>query len=132
MISDKLYLDVDILNSIKDEKPIHTDAMLKVMIKEGLVSGRTGAYERIRITPKGTAQLIAYREQLAVEAAKIALPQQPSNSTTDDETAERMEKEDTTSPKKPTIKQRLTDFFHLVGGTKSFIELIKLIWNFFS
>ncbi len=56
-------LRIDILNAFLPTPGRHTDDLLKFMIDEGLISGKLESNERINITPQGTAQLIAYREQ---------------------------------------------------------------------
>lgn len=79
-------LFTDILNATHSMSGTDTLSMLEFMITEKLISGKLASYERIRITPKGTAQLFAYREQLPPKAAKIESPIK-SNDTTDNSPA---------------------------------------------
>lgn len=68
--SNENMLYTEILNK-SPLSTVKTAKLLKFMLKEELVSGQTRAFERIGITPKGEAQLIAYREQLAEKAEEL-------------------------------------------------------------
>ena len=68
--SNENMLYTEILNK-SPLSTVKTAKLLKFMLKEELVSGQMRAFERIGITPKGEAQLIAYREQLAEKAEEL-------------------------------------------------------------
>jgi len=58
-------LFTDILNALSSTPGTDTLRILEFMITEKLISGKLAAYERIRITSRGIAELFAYREQFA-------------------------------------------------------------------
>lgn len=79
-------LYTDILN--KSPLPAVTTAkLIKEMLKEGLLFGKFGAYERIGITPLGMVQLQAYRDKLAEEAEECRKFEEQARKKAAEETA---------------------------------------------
>lgn len=116
-------LFTEILNALSSTPGADILRILEFMITEKLISGKLASYERIRITSRGIAELFAYRDKLAEEAAKVESPEPQCEKHTNTPTVDTEQK---AVKKKIKINWRIVVdvFIALAGIAAAIITLI--------